>query len=160
MVYGGWIPNYPSLESLAGSSCQFIYHLITGEPGEGPNSFPKWPFPQQVHAYNVAKAHVKALYTPPLKDGRIKRFIVSQGSFTFLDAIKLIKRERPALASRLPREDDPAADKQSPLTFDTSFTSEVLGLRQEEYISAEKTWLDTIDQLLEWEKGNKLNNNL
>jgi len=151
MVYGGWLPLIdPSV-----STNQFIYQLITGQLGEGPSSFPKWPFPQHVHVSDVAKAHIKALNAPRLDDGRRKRFIVAQGSFTYLEAIRLLKRERPALVSRLPSEEDPAANGQSPTEFDTSFTAEILGMKKSEYIPSEKIWLEVIDQLVAWEKSSQ-----
>jgi len=150
MVYGGWIKDYPVDPN--NSTCRFVHHLISGEPGKGPNSFPKWPFPQLVNASDVAKAHVKALDVLPLENGQKKRFIISQGNFTYLEAIKLLRRERPELASRLPSEDDPAAKRQSPTVFDASFAAKILGMAISEYIPAEKTWLDTIDQLVAWEK--------
>lgn len=154
MAYGGWLPNYQVKDPNDGTN-MFVYQIITGQPGEGPNSFPKWPFPQHAHVSDIAKAHVKALDTPPLQDGRRKRFIINQGSFTYLEGIKLLKQERPSLASRLPSENDPAAAMFSPTDFDASFAEEVLGMKKSEYITPEKTWLETIDQLVKWEESHK-----
>jgi hypothetical protein len=152
MTYGGYIPGYP--DDLKGiGSTRFLYSLIVGEPGEKMGVFPKYPVSQQINAYDVAKAHVKALSVGPLSDGRRKRFLVSQGSYTYVEAVRLLKKERPELAWRLPDENDPAGATQSTKVFDTSFAAEVLGMRQDDYISAKKTVLDTIDQLVAWEQA-------
>jgi len=146
MVYGGWIPGYPDETKLVGSS-RFMYSLITGELGEGPNTC---HVSQQINAFDVAKAHLKAIEMPPI-EGKRKRFVISQGSFTYVQGIQLLKKERPELISRLPDKNDPCGKLQSTKEFDCSFAEEVLGMRRADYISAEKTLLDTIDQLVTWE---------
>jgi len=81
MIFGGWIKDYPV--DPVNSTRRFVHHLVSGEPGKGPHSFLKWSFPQQVNAFNVAKPHAMALNVHPLKK---KRFITSQGNFTYQDA--------------------------------------------------------------------------
>jgi nucleoside-diphosphate-sugar epimerase len=154
MCYGGFIPGYPDDRKGTGST-RFMYSLLIGAEGEQMKVFPKFPFSQQVNASDVAKAHVKALEIPPLpaSDGRRKRFIISQGCYTYVEAIRLLKKERPELAWRLPDENDPAGTKQSKKVFDTSLAAEILGMKQADYVGPEKTLLDTIDQLVTWEKA-------
>ncbi|KAE9390400.1 hypothetical protein BT96DRAFT_1002307 [Gymnopus androsaceus JB14] len=96
-------------------------------------------------------AHVAALSAPPIP-GRDKRFIISATTFKWKDVEDLIRRERPELANRLPKEDD-VPPKQTDAPLDTRFTAEVLGLK--EYIPWEDTALAGIDAGAAWEKQRK-----
>lgn len=159
MVYGGWIPNYPASRKPCGSS-RFAYSLLIGEEGSQPKEFPKFAVSALVHAKDVARAHLAALKASPLPEGKKKRFIISQGNFTYVQAIKLLKKERPELVGRLPDENDPQGGKQSIAVFDSSFAEEVLGMKEEEYVSAERTYLDTIDGFVKWEKETDFGKNV
>jgi len=154
MVYGRYIPGYPE-EGKGKGSLTFIYSLLAGDPGAKMGNFPSFDNTQQLHAIDVAKAHLKALQTPPLPatDGRRKRFPISQGIFSYVDAIRVLKKARPELAWRLPDENDPAGDKQCKKELDTSFAEEILGMKRADYISGEETLLDTTDSLVAWEKA-------
>jgi hypothetical protein len=76
--------------------------------------------------------------------------LVSTGQFTWPQAIELVKKERPELTSRLPKEDlEPTPQTVAPM--DSSFAAEVLGLK--EYIPWQTSFLDNLDTCIEWEKG-------
>jgi nucleoside-diphosphate-sugar epimerase len=98
---------------------------------------------------DVARAHVLALKVPPSAD-EPKRFILTSSSFTKKEAIEFIAQARPELKGRLPV----ITGKEPPVppfvTFDTSATENILGLKN--YVKWQDTVLDTIDDLLRVEK--------
>ncbi len=124
-----------------------IYQLIAGEPGR--------PLPPQLPPYycnvrDVARAHVLALGLPKLPaDAEIqeKRFIVAgPGAMLWVDAVKMILVERPALKDRLPGLDD-VPPLPGPLsTVDTTRAADVLGMK--EYVGLKETLFETVDALV------------
>jgi len=150
VIYGGLVPNWPRPAEASGlSTIEFGYQLIKGGP-EGPNTYPDVPISNAVNVKDVAKAHILALDIAPLKDGRKKRFLISNGQFTWAEAIELVKKERPELISRLPK-DDAKVTVQNLSGMDTSFAAEVLGLKK--YIPWQDTFLETLDTSVAWEKS-------
>ena len=153
VIYGSWVPNYPrpaNRESI--STVDFAYELITGGQ-EGLNTYPSVPFSNIINVKDVAKAHVLALDAPARKDGKPKRLPISiPGLVTSKMTAELLRKERPELAGRLPPV-DLAPPQQTVAPVDTSFAAEVLGLK--EYIPWETTLLETIDNLVQWEKGSQ-----
>uniref|UniRef100_A0A0W0FT74 NAD-dependent epimerase/dehydratase domain-containing protein n=1 Tax=Moniliophthora roreri TaxID=221103 RepID=A0A0W0FT74_MONRR len=128
MVFGPLVPNFPYGSDLTSIGTDaFVHELITGGP-DGPNTYPSVAFGLVVDVRDVAKAHVLALDAPPVP-GRHKRMIIHAGTFKWKDAADVVKKAHPELASRLPSADAvPPAQMDVPL--DTSFASEVLGLKE------------------------------
>lgn len=123
-----------------------IYQLIAGEPGR--------PLPPQLPPYycnvrDVARAHVLALGLPKLPaDAGVqgKRFIVAgPGAMLWVDAVKMILVERPALKDRLPRLDDAPPLPGPLLAVNTTRANEVLGMK--EYAGLQETLLEAVDAL-------------
>jgi nucleoside-diphosphate-sugar epimerase len=147
IVYGGFLHGFPTpatTQSLG--AAWFPYVLI----GDGAGKQGTWPFMVHnyaIHVRDVAQAITLALFAPPLKDGRKKRLLIAAGPYTWAKAAELVKKERPELADRLPKEGEPVKQLIAPM--DLSLSKEVLGL---EYIPWEKAILDTIDSCLKWER--------
>ncbi|ESK94288.1 3-beta hydroxysteroid dehydrogenase isomerase family protein [Moniliophthora roreri MCA 2997] len=148
MVLGPLVPNfpYPSDISQLGTN-SFVYGLIAGGP-DGPNTYPSLSVGHVVDVRDVAKAHVLALDAPPVA-GRHKRMIISSAIFKWKDAAEVIRTAHPELASRLPSS-DAVPPVQKDAVLDTSFTSEVLGLK--EYIPWDEMVLAAIEVCLEHER--------
>jgi nucleoside-diphosphate-sugar epimerase len=122
--------------------------------------FPTWPITTIAHNRDVAKAHVLALTAPVLPKGEKKRFIISLGTMTWVEAIEFLKepevvaklKERGHdILSRLP--DVAKAAMQSQYSLDTTLTETVLGLKKEDYISWKDTILEVVPNLMDWEKA-------
>ncbi|KAF9269130.1 NAD(P)-binding protein [Marasmius fiardii PR-910] len=150
-VYGPFVPNFPyptSADSL-GSNAR-VYSLITN----GPNTYPPLRTGHLVDVRDGAKAHVNALYTPPVQ-GRNKRFIISATpcQFTWKEAAEFVRKERPELASRLP-DKNAKYPPQIRVPLDVSFARDVLGMK--EYIPWGQTILAALDVGLEFERRSKL----
>ncbi|ESK82146.1 nad dependent epimerase [Moniliophthora roreri MCA 2997] len=148
MVFGPLVPNFPYSSDITQIGTDAVaYGLITGGP-DGPNTYPSFPIGHVIDVRDVAKAHVLALDAPPVP-GRHKRMIVSSAIFKWKDAAEVIRKTHPELAPRLPSSDAvPPAQTDAPL--DTSFTSEVLGLR--EYVPWEESVVAAIEVCLEHER--------
>ena len=69
-------------------------------------------------------------------------------TFTWKEAVEVIREKRPELSHRLPRK-DAAAPAQMDAPFDTSLTEKVIGLK--EYIPWEESLLAAIDEGLKLE---------
>ncbi|KAK7022948.1 hypothetical protein VNI00_016838 [Paramarasmius palmivorus] len=151
LVLGPFLANYPYPSDPIGlGTTAFAYELITGGP-EGPNSYPTNPMGHIIDVRDVAKAHVLALDTPPIP-GRHKRIIISAGIFTWKDAAEVVRKAHPELEPRLPSANAvPPAQTDAPL--DTSFASEVLGLK--EYIPWQESILAAIEMCLQYEEQSK-----
>ncbi|KAE9401224.1 hypothetical protein BT96DRAFT_612978 [Gymnopus androsaceus JB14] len=147
-IYGPLVPNYPVSDSSdsIGTNAS-LCKIFTIGTGAYPDSF----LGHLIDVRDVARAHVAAL-SAPLITGRDKRFIISASTYKWKDVADLIRRERPELAHRLPKE-DAVPPKQSDAPLDTRFAAEVLGM--EEYIPWEETVLAGIDAGVAWEKQRK-----
>jgi nucleoside-diphosphate-sugar epimerase len=148
-VYGplgrGQVYNAPS----SGTN-QFIYALIDGAPDRPVSGYDpavRSP-PLNVDVRDVARAHVLALKVPP--SDKVKRFVVSSSTFTWVEAVELLAQARPGLKGRLPKITDDTPPVQPCATLDTSTTESVLGLK--DYIKWQDTVLDTVDDLVRVEK--------
>ncbi|KAE9401227.1 NAD(P)-binding protein, partial [Gymnopus androsaceus JB14] len=147
-ICGPLVPNYPlsdSSDSIGtnASLCK-IFTIGTG-------AYPDSSLGHLIDVRDVARAHVAALSAPSIP-GRDKRFIISSSTYKWKDVADLIRRERPELANRLPKE-DAVPPKQTDAPLDTRFAAEVLGM--EEYIPWEETVLAGIDAGVAWEKQRK-----
>jgi len=145
VVIGPFVPNFP-LTKEGGrplGTLDYLHPILSNK------------YPDSVHGYlvdvrDVAKAHILSLSAPPAKD-QDKRFLVLGKHFTWKEVGDVIRRGRPELASRLPGTDDThVAQFDAPL--DTSLTEELLGFSADVYTPWEQTVLDSIDQILAWEK--------
>ncbi|KAF5364917.1 hypothetical protein D9758_008160 [Tetrapyrgos nigripes] len=145
-VYGPLVPNYPLTSRGNIGTNDIVYQLLLS----GPDAYPNIPYGHMVDVRDIARAHVAALSAPPIP-GRNKRLIVAYGAFTWKALAELIRKERPQVADRLPREDAKIV-LQSDAPLDTTFAKEVLGM--ETYINWEETMLEAVDVLLEYEKRN------
>ncbi|KAJ7593855.1 hypothetical protein C8J56DRAFT_1120765 [Mycena floridula] len=155
VIFGPYVKGFPisELENQRDlGTIDFLYSLITGGPG-GPNTYPAVPVGHMVDVRDVAKAHVKSLDVPPLRNGKDKRLIIMSKVFTWKELAQFLRQKRPELASRLPNEEAVSGPQTSaPLNIDLA--KEVLGLST--YIPWGETVLATIDEGLRWE-NRKLN---
>ncbi|KAJ7064656.1 hypothetical protein C8F01DRAFT_771280 [Mycena amicta] len=104
---------------------------------------------------DVAAAHVSAVSSCAASAKR-KRVLFSSPHAAPLDwTLALIAKKRPALAGRLMSAPSPAKDTTAmPDKCPVDFTriEVALGMRLDEFTSAEKTILDTVDALIEFEE--------
>ncbi|KAF5361259.1 hypothetical protein D9758_010316 [Tetrapyrgos nigripes] len=143
-IYGPLVPNFPVASRSSLSTDGYVYDLIS----QGLDTWPGLPIADMVDVRDIARAHAVALDFPPLS-GRDKRFIISSGKYSWKKVADLIRKERPELASRLPRE-DLEAPAQTTAPVDVSFTEDVLGFK--DYIAWEETFLAAIDSVLVLER--------
>ncbi|KAF7349247.1 NAD dependent epimerase/dehydratase [Mycena sanguinolenta] len=154
-VYGWFLKNYPVPKTIPEFNAnKFVYQLI-----EKNVRFPEYPLTPAVHNRDVAKAHVRALTAPALPKGQRKRFIVSQGNMSWVDAIEFLKepatvakfKERGHdIVARLP--DVSLAGVQSQFDLDASLTERVLGMKKEDYIPWQETLVEVMLAMMDWEK--------
>jgi hypothetical protein len=103
-----------------------------------------------------ARAHVLAIKSTPVPPGgRPKRFLIfSPHALDFSQAVKVLASKRPELKHRLTEHPTPKfVSKHVP---DAQQLEEGLGLKLGEFYKWENTVLDTVDSLLELERGWKL----
>jgi len=145
LIFG---PPEQSVSSNAtlNASSQTIYQLISGEA----KTIPPDSLPLFVDVRDVAQAHVLALQNDSVIG---KRVLLSGGSYTLYDTVKLIAEKRPELKSRLPSLDGAQPNARPISNVDTSIAKE-LGVS---FTSFETCLFDTVDALLQKEnKGWKL----
>ncbi|THV04602.1 NAD(P)-binding protein [Dendrothele bispora CBS 962.96] len=159
-IFGPLVPNFvlKSRESL--SSNDYVYQIILN----GPDAYPFFPVSDMVDVRDIARAHLAALALPPLPvdeetgSRRDKRFIVSGCKYWWKEVADLIRRERPHLAHRLPKEDVPAP-VQITTPLDLSFTEKFLpgfeGVQS--YYPWEDSILGALDSALALEQDGKKN---
>ncbi|KAJ7226304.1 hypothetical protein C8J57DRAFT_1389797 [Mycena rebaudengoi] len=149
-LYGWFVKDYPVPKNVAElNGNKFLYELIQ----EGV-AFPTWPITTIAHNRDVAKAHVLALTAPALPKEEKKRFILSLGTMTWVEAIQFLKEPETHghdIVARLP--DVSAAGMQSQYSLDTSLTERVLGLRREDYVPWKEILLEVMPRLMDWEKA-------
>jgi len=154
-LYGWFVKDYPTPKKIAElNGNKFLYELIQdGVP------FPTWPITTIAHNRDVAKAHVLALTAPVLPKGEKKRFIISLGAMTWVQAIQFLKEPETVakfkqqghdIVARLP--DVSAASMQSQYSLDTGLTENVLGLKSDDYITWKEILLEVMPNLMDWEK--------
>ncbi|KAJ7088383.1 hypothetical protein B0H15DRAFT_841179 [Mycena belliarum] len=168
-VYGWFLKDYPVPKTISEFNAnKFLYGLIP--PSDQFPSFPTYPLRTVVHNQDVAKAHVLALTAPAPPDGQRRRFIVSQGMMSWVDAIEFLQqpetitkfkarlRELKAsertvsngIVPRLPDVKD--AMQMSKFNLDSSLTESVLGMKASDYIPWQETLLEVMPELLAWEE--------
>ncbi|KAF8640271.1 hypothetical protein AX16_010166 [Volvariella volvacea WC 439] len=154
-LYGPYAPHFP-VPANAGT-VSWIYSLIQGkQPPPVPPNF--------ADIRDAARAHVAALDLAPLaipernqQTLQQKRFLVSNGTLTWKEALLLLHDKRPQLKDRLLAKDTYGdSDPQRDISFsdDVRRAERELGFGKgkSEWISWEKCVLDTVDSLLESEK--------
>jgi len=150
-IYGphgsGQVVNSP-----ATGTNQYVYALISGPPDDRPllhaDPAVRGP-PHSVDVRDVARAHVLALKVPP-SPNETKRFILSSNTTPWTEVIEFLAKARPELKERLPVITGKEAPVGKFVTFDTSATRDVLGLKS--YVKWQDTIVDTLDDLLRVEK--------
>ncbi|THU91443.1 hypothetical protein K435DRAFT_674160, partial [Dendrothele bispora CBS 962.96] len=145
VIFGPFVPNFPvtSRESL--STNDFVYSLVlNGKDTYAPNLVG-----HMADVRDVAHAHIAALSAPPVPK-KDKRIIISAGAFTWKGIADLIRKERPELKERLPREDLNQGFGQTAAPLDTNFAKDILGMGQ--YIKWEETVLEALDAALALER--------
>ncbi|KAJ3723305.1 hypothetical protein C8R42DRAFT_665855 [Lentinula raphanica] len=148
-VFGPLVPNFPVTDSPKSIGTNYnLAQIITS----GTETYPAYRLGHLADVRDVARAHILALATPPIP-GRDKRFIIINTTFTWKMVVDLIRRERPELAHRLPKEGlVPPRLTDAPL--DKTFAAE--GLDLNEFIPWEETVLAGIDVQVAWEKQNRI----
>jgi len=76
--------------------------------------------------------------------------LLNRGNFTWKEVVEIIREKRPEVAHRLPKK-GAKAPLQMTVTFDTSLTEKVLGLK--EYLPFDQTILASLDEGLKLEKA-------
>ncbi|KAJ6544842.1 hypothetical protein DFH09DRAFT_1282272 [Mycena vulgaris] len=155
-LYGWFVEGYPVPKSVAElNGNKFLYELIQ----KGVN-FPTWPLTTIAHNRDVARAHVLALTARVLPPGEKKRFIVTLGTMSWVEAIAFLKEPGSVarfterghdIVARLPAVAGAAA--QSQYGLDTGLTERVLGLRAGDYVSWKEILLEVMPRLMDWEKA-------
>ncbi|KZP08664.1 NAD(P)-binding protein [Athelia psychrophila] len=145
MIYG---PPPSSTVSSLNTSSEAIWALISGK-NAGP---PAEGLPQWVDVRDTAEAHIKALKSEEVIG---KRVLVGGGEELMFDAVKLISTKRPNLKARLPSLVNTERDTRPIARIDTSLAETVLGMK---FMSWEKCLIDTVDALVEIEKGGATSN--
>ncbi|KAJ7753635.1 hypothetical protein DFH07DRAFT_904109 [Mycena maculata] len=116
--------------------------------------FPDGAFPwSPVHidVRDVAKAHVRALTSPPTAEVGRKRIILSSPhGWPFQEIVNFIAAQRPALKSRLITATPPVFPADA-LPADFARVERVLGIKVSDFYTKEQTTLDAIDALVEVE---------
>ncbi|THU91393.1 NAD(P)-binding protein [Dendrothele bispora CBS 962.96] len=144
-IFGPNVPNFPAVSRASLSTNDCVYSLILN----GQDTYPPVPFGQMVDVRDAARAHVAALSAPPIP-GRDKRFLVSSGIFTWKGFADHLRKEKPELKDRLPREGLVQTLQQTNAPMDTEFTKEALGIK--EYIKIEQTALEALNACMVLEK--------
>ncbi|KAK7022956.1 hypothetical protein VNI00_016846 [Paramarasmius palmivorus] len=148
MVFGPLVPNFPYTPDINQLGTNYVvYELITGDR-DGPNAYPSINIGHLVDVRDIAKAHVLALDAPKVP-GRHKRMIIHGDIFKWKDAVEVIKKAHPELTQRLPLADT-VAPALTDVPLDTTFASEVLGLK--EYIPWQESVLAALEACLEHER--------
>lgn len=143
MIYGPSLHSFES-ESSINTSSKAIWSIVSGKT----ESLPEDRLPLFCDVRDVSRAHILALTKHESIGQRVPLF---GGSFVWADAVQYLQKERPELATRLPRM-DPSAPAYGPMaSIDTSVAREKLGMNS--FIGWQKTLLDTVDDLLEQEKN-------
>ncbi|KAK7023489.1 hypothetical protein VNI00_016707 [Paramarasmius palmivorus] len=148
VVLGPLVPDFPYTPDISQLGTDaFVYPLIIGGPN-GTGTYPPINLGHIVDVRDIAKAHVLALDVPKIA-GRHKRMIINASTFKWKEAVEVIRKAHPELASRLPPADAvPPTQTDAPL--DTTFASEVLGLK--EYIPWQESVLAALEVCLEHER--------
>lgn len=138
MVYG---PGLQSLQKDKINTSSKNFAVLISSPKE----MPPTRLPLYVDVRDLAKAHVLALERPQSIG---KRLPVCAGNVFWDQAVELLRKERPQLASRLPPQpkESEQACKGPLATLDVSAAKEALGLAS--YHSSRDTILDSVDDLL------------
>lgn len=152
MVFGPYIPNFVMTSNVTTIGTNiFIYNLL-----DTPDRIiPENMLGLLVDVRDIARAHVLALSAPPLPKGEHKRLIVSSNNFTWHNLIKVLREKYPKggeVDKRLPAPDAKHV-KQATVPLDDSLTKKVFP--GWEYVPIDKTLVDGLEAVLDWEKRYK-----
>ncbi|KAJ4481088.1 hypothetical protein J3R30DRAFT_3681914 [Lentinula aciculospora] len=116
---------------------------------------PKGAYPDQplyCDVRDVAKAHIGALSSPPPSIAGRKRIHISSPHDTvFADIIKAVNEKRPELKDRLTKTTPPEFPFKK-LNYDSKRVEEVCGLKPEDFVPVNDTFIESIDTLVGLEK--------
>ncbi|KAJ7822628.1 hypothetical protein B0H14DRAFT_2828230 [Mycena olivaceomarginata] len=146
--YGPFTQNFPlpAPDFGAISTNLLIYNLLFAD---GAFPFNTW----YIDVRDVARAHIRALSSPPTAEVGRKRIVFSSPhGWPHQKTLDLIAEQRPALKARLITA-SPTAQEGTPdvLPMDFKRVEELLGMKDEGFHSIEATMLDTVDALMEVE---------
>ncbi|KAJ7127956.1 hypothetical protein C8R44DRAFT_979451 [Mycena epipterygia] len=144
--YGPFTPHFsiPAPDFNALSSNLIFYNYLFSD-GVFPLST------RYIDVRDVAKAHVRALASPPTAAVGRKRIVLSSPyGWPFQKTVDFIAAERPALKDRLITA-KPEVLPSDVLPVDFGRVEQVLGMKISDLHTAEQTTLDTIDALVEVE---------
>jgi len=154
-VYGRFLPNYPAPQKEDDfNGNKFIYQFIKTKD----RYFPPVPMTAVIHNRDNARAHVRSLAAPPLPKGEKKRLITTAGYMPWDEAVEYIKEKRPELKDRLPDMSKITLPAEH-FVLDNKLTEKVLGMKSSDMIQWREILLESLDFLLEWEKGVKEGHN-
>ncbi|KAJ3710859.1 hypothetical protein C8R42DRAFT_690473 [Lentinula raphanica] len=131
----------PSLTQI--STLINIYKLLNPQ-----GAYPDYPL--YIDVRDVAKAHIGALSSPPassVSGGRKRIHISSPHDTVFADIIKVINEKRPELKDRLTKTTPPEFPFKK-LAYDGKKVEVVCGLKPEDFVPVNDTFVDSIDTLI------------
>ncbi|KAK7457026.1 hypothetical protein VKT23_010329 [Stygiomarasmius scandens] len=143
VIFGPFVPNFPVTSRSGLGTNDYIYSLIAD------SAYPQLPIGYLIDVRDATRAHIAALSAPPVP-GKDKRIIVSSSTFTWRGITDLIRKKRPELKERLPKEGLEQGYPQTDAPLDLEFSKEVLGMK--EYIGWEETVLEALDASLVLER--------
>ncbi|KAK0470563.1 hypothetical protein IW261DRAFT_1008152 [Armillaria novae-zelandiae] len=141
MIFGPLV--LPADLSALNTSSQDIYNLISGKLEET-------ELPACTDVRDVATLHVKALKVDSIIG---KRVLVNGAMFTFYEAVKILRKQRPNLIPRLPSLDGVEEVTTTKAKIDVSIAETKLGIK---WTSFEQCLLDTVDEFIQMEAATKL----
>ncbi|KAJ3781907.1 hypothetical protein GGU10DRAFT_365238 [Lentinula aff. detonsa] len=118
-----------------------IYKLLN------PNgAYPDYPL--YIDVRDVAKAHIGALTSPPPSTAGRKRIHISSPHDTvFADIIKVLNEKRPELKDRLTKTTPPEFPFKK-LAYDSKRVEEICGLKPEDFVPVNDTFVESVDTLV------------
>jgi hypothetical protein len=109
--------------------------------------------PFMIDIKDAAKVHVKAMESN-IKTNKQKRLICNGDQFEWIDALMLLKEQRPELKNRIVSDLD-LIDRlnqlRAPARLSTKLSEAVLGIKKGDYIDWKTCILGAIDMFVAWE---------
>ena len=101
---------------------------------------------------DIARAHVRALDSPPTSEvGRKRIIIASPYDFSPADVVKYVSKKRPELGDRIVKPESAPKYRGYKFPLDFDRIEQVLGMKTSDFHVSEETALNTVDSLLEKE---------
>lgn len=150
-IFGPFAPGFeniiPKPDYKAFSTDGYIYALLRAENEHYPSS------EGFVDVRDLARAHIAALNPISSVAGHKRLAIVSPYPSDYRDAIKYLADERPELRDRLADPSKAPIFASFKLDVDLTPIENVLGIKKDSYKTWRETVLDTVDNLISFEKG-------